>query len=478
MHKHDYDFRPKPVFENGVFIPAAPLPVVADIEKWNFLDSLKFMRILIRNAIESTGKLAVTKDFVRGKMFGQTHCTISNPDLIKHMFVKNHHNLKMNRVRQDVLKPLIRTGLVAAEGEEWKRMRHLLTPMFTPHHIRTFSEGMRTTIEREMDKSFSPGNEIKLTATMLDLAYQILSDALFSGEIEHVRADLIKDFEKVLQTMGKPDPFDILNMPAFLPRLTTARGRKALKRIWATVGEAQKNRKAKIENGEEVPTDFLTLLLKVGDDEHAPLTPDEIQDQAVTFIGAGHETTSHGMTWLIYLLSQDEEARERVEAEVDALDIDAVRIDKWTEHLPWTIACFEEALRLYPPAPFVTRELTKDVEWQDTTFKDGDAVLLNVWALHRHRNLWENPDGFVPDRFMGENRKKIDTFQYLPFGTGPRVCIGQRFARQEAMILAVLLFRKFRFEYAGDEAPWPRMRITLQAENGMPMRVVERVAAR
>jgi len=474
MAKHNYSFRPEPGFEEGVFIPSVPQPIDVDPEDWKWYDDLGLIKALVRNPIETTGKGVRTQDCVQGKLFGQAFTTVSNPDLIRHIFVKNHDALKMNRVRQSVLKPLIRSGLVAAEGEQWKRMRYLLTPMFTPRHIRTFSEGMRKTIEAEIPEMFEAGKDIHLTRSMLALTYEILSDALFSGEIDGSKKEQLVDFETVLVSMGKPDPFDVLNFPKFLPRLTTAKGRKALGRVWKRVGDAIDARKANLEAGAEPRSDFLSLLVAAGDDEHAPLTRDEIQDQAVTFIGAGHETTSHGITWMFYMLSQDTKARERVEAEVDALDIDAVPIDKWTEHLPWTIACFEEALRLYPPAPFITREFTSEVTWRDRTFTPGESVMLNLWGLHRHYDLWENPDGFVPDRFLGENRKKIDTFQYLPFGTGPRVCIGQRFAKQEAMILAVSLLRRFRFDYNSDTPPWPRMRITLQAENAMPMTVTAR----
>ncbi len=474
MGQHNYSFRPDPEFNDGVFKPSAPRPVDADMEKWSFGDNMALMRALIRNPIETTGILSRSQECVQGKLFNQEFFTVAGPDLIKFLFVQNHNALAMNHMRQRILRPLIRSGLVAAEGEQWKRIRHLLTPMFTPRHIRTFSEGMRATMEREIPNSFKPGDDIRFTRVMLDLTYQILSDALFSGEIDGNRAAQVKDFERVLMTAGRPDPMDVLRMPDFLPRPTKLQGIRALKRIWNRVGDAQKQRKARMDRGESVPTDFLTMLLEAGDDEHAELTPDEIQDQAVTFIGAGHETTSHGITWLTYLLSQDQSAREKVEAEVDALDIDSVPIDKWPEHLPWTMACFDEALRLYPPAPFVSRELKEDLPWKDRQFKAGDQVLLNLWALHRHYELWEDPDSFVPGRFVGENRKKINPFQYLPFGIGPRNCIGQRFAKQEAVIMAVLLFKNYRFEYIGNEPPWPRMRITLQAENSMPMRVLAR----
>ena len=474
MGQHNYSFRPNPEYNDGVFTPSAPVPVDADMNNWSFGDNFDLMRALIRNPIETTGVLSRKQECVQGKLFNQEFFTVAGPELIKFLFVQNHNSLKMQRIRQLVLKPLIRSGLVAAEGDDWKRLRHLMTPMFTPRNIRTFSEGMRETMEREIPNSFKSGAEIKFTRVMLDLTYQILSDALFSGEIDGVRSGQIRDFEKVLLTMGRPDPFDVLNMPEFLPRPTKFQGMRALKRIWSRVSEAQKNRKARMDAGEDVPVDFLTMLLEAGDDEHAPLTADEIQDQAVTFIGAGHETTSHGVTWMTYLLSQDHSAREKVENEVDALNLDEIPIDKWPEHLPWTIACFDEALRLYAPAPFISRELTEDLAWKDRNFKAGDQVLLNLWALHRHYDLWEQPDSFLPERFFGDNRKKISPFQFLPFGIGPRNCIGQRFARQEAVIMAVLLYKAYRFEYIGDEPPWPRMRITLQAENSMPMRVIAR----
>lgn len=474
MGQHNYSFRPDPEHKDGIFTPSAPVPVDADMENWSFGDNVDLMRALMRNPIETTGVLSRQQDCVQGKLFNQEFFTVAGPDLIKFLFVQNHDKLVMNKMRQAILRPLIRSGLVAAEGEQWKRIRHLLTPMFTPRHIRTFSEGMRATMEREIPNSFKVGDEIRFTRVMLDLTYQILSDALFSGEIDGNREAQVKDFERVLLTAGRPDPLDILRLPEFLPRPTKLQGMRALKRIWNRVGEAQRNRKARIDLKEDVPTDFLTMLLQAGDDDHAALTPEEIQDQAVTFIGAGHETTSHGITWMTYLLSQDPKARDKVEAEVDALNLKTTPIDKWPEHLPWTMACFDEALRLYPPAPFVSRELTENLSWAERDFVKGDQVLLNLWALHRHYELWDQPDSFVPERFFGENRKSINPYQYLPFGIGPRNCIGQRFAKQEAVIMAVLLFKKYRFEYIGKEPPWPRMRITLQAENAMPMRVIAR----
>ena len=208
---------------------------------------------------------------------------------------------------------------------------------------------------------------------------------------------------------------------------------------------------------------------------HTRFTATQIEDHIISFIGAGHETTARALCWLVYLLSQDTKRRERLEAEVDALDIDTIPCEEWADHLPFTIACFEETMRLFPPAPFISREAIKDDKVDGYEVAADGVVLINTWQLHRHIQYWDNPSAFIPERFLLENRDKIGRFQYLPFGVGERVCIGQRFALQEAGILIALLLRRYRFDYAGDVPPWPKMRITVQTDNDMPMRVTRRL---
>jgi len=219
---------------------------------------------------------------------------------------------------------------------------------------------------------------------------------------------------------------------------------------------------------------ILNRLLSIGDAETAAFTDTQIEDHLLAFIGAGHETTARALSWMFYLLSNDHSARERLEAEVDALDIEAVSPEKWGEALPFATACFEETMRLFPPAPMIVREAKDDDQYLTTHIPKKSVLMVNTWQLHRHETLWSAPNAFNPERFLGDNRAQIDRFQYLPFGVGERVCIGQRFAMQEALILITLLARRYRFDYAADDVPWPKMRITVQPENHMPMRVTRR----
>ena len=222
-----------------------------------------------------------------------------------------------------------------------------------------------------------------------------------------------------------------------------------------------------------MPDDFLTLLLRAGEDERTSLTLDEIEDNVLTFVAAGHETTARAVTWTLYCLAHDPESLARAQAEVDALDT-AKPVAEWGDDLPWVTACFEETMRLFPPAAVILRELQADVSFGGYELEAGRNAYISQWVLHRHRTLWDEPNAFRPARMFGEARRKIDRFAYLPFGLGPRVCIGASFAMQEAHAMLATLLRRFEFTYAGAEMPKPVMRITVQPDNGMPMRLRRR----
>ena len=147
---------------------------------------------------------------------------------------------------------------------------------------------------------------------------------------------------------------------------------------------------------------------------------------------------------------------------------------KWLDAMPYTRAAFEEALRLYPPAPSINREPIEPEVWRGLTIPKRAAVLIMPWTVHRHRKLWDRPDAFMPERFHPGNREKIDRYQYLPFGAGPRVCIGMGFAMMEAVIALAVLLSRFRFDSTAETKPWPVQKLTTQPQGGLPMKVTAR----
>ena len=190
------------------------------------------------------------------------------------------------------------------------------------------------------------------------------------------------------------------------------------------------SRRALIESGAEAPRDLLTLLLSARDPESGRgISDEDMRANILTFILAGHETTANALTWTLYLLSQSPEWRERAETEAEgAFDPQRPAATEGCETLR---AVLEEAMRLYPPAAMLSRQAIADDELAGVHIPAGAVISVSPYVLHRRRGLWDNPDAFDPSRFLGERRERIDRFAYIPFGAGPRVCIGMAFAMQE-----------------------------------------------
>lgn len=477
MARHNAKNRPDPSSKGGVFTPSVPIPASRRIDEYRWYHAPAALLTIARNPLESFNAEQFKDPVTQYELFGTSFSVINDPELIKHCFVDNRSNYKFSEIRQRVLRAVIGDGLISAEGKKWSHARRAMSPMFTPRNVSAFAQVMRTTTEREMPNFLETNGVIEIANPMAALTYLVLSDTLFSGEIQREQHSVLKDVATALTYVGRPDPLDMLKAPDWVPRLTRLRGLKAVKHLREMIRELTKDRKMRRDAGDILPDDFLSRLLLVGDANTAPFSDRDIEDHVLAFIGAGHETTARALSWLFYLLSNDSKSLTRLEAEVDALEIDTIAPEKWGESLPFTLACFEETMRLFPPAPFIVREAINEDVKDDITIAAKSVLFLNTWQLHRHKTLWERPDAFIPERFLGAARANIGRFQYLPFGVGERVCIGQQFAMQEAVILIALLVRNYRFDYASDDVPWPKLRITIQPENGMPMRVTKRSKA-
>ncbi len=454
------------------FVPTVPAPRQAAQKSARLSDKLRLMATFARNPLEVTNSEEYERPFLQFRLFGRMTTVLNDPELIRHFFVENAANLRHGEIRQALLRPALRDGLLTSDGEAWRLARKAMAPVFTPRNVDGFARSMRSTAEAFAD-TLEPG-EALLAPQMSVLTYQVLSEALFSGEISADTEAMLADVALFLEALGHPDPLDLLQAPAWVPRPTKLRGRSSISRLRTRVGALIKSRATSMAAGEELPRDFASLLLEAKNGSEPAFSHAEIEDHLITFIGAGHETTARGLAWTLYLLANDGTARERIEAEIDGLDMDRTPENKWIGALPFTRACFEEAMRLYPPAAMIARVAIKEDHFNGLVVPARTRVMINLWVLHRHRMHWEEPERFDPERFLSPEREKIDRFAYLSFGLGPRVCIGASFAMQEAVILLAVLIRRFRFDYASDNPPWPVMRITVQPDNGMPMSISRR----
>jgi cytochrome P450 len=400
----------------------------------------------------------------------------NDPGLIRHVLVENVQNYRMATIRQLILRPILRDGLLTSEKQTWKRSRKAMAPVFTPRNIQGFAQTMldcTQSFAERYNAGRPTGTTFDIAREMTELTFNILSQTLFSGDVVTETDDFAGDVENLLNTMGRVDPFDLIKAPLWVPRLTRLRGNKVMTRFRKIVDSTLDARRQRIESSADVPDDFLTLLLR----QEGPdgLSSDEINDNIVTFIGAGHETTARALGWAIYCLANSPQERQIVEEEIDELFAGRVPPPQdWLGALPKTRAALEEALRLYPPAPSINRAALTDDRFGQCDIPKDTTVLIMPWTLHRHRSLWENPDAFLPSRFWPENRDAIDRYQYLPFGVGPRICIGAGFALQEAIIALAVLLSRFRFDCTEECRPWPVQRLTVQPQGGLPMTVAAR----
>ena len=448
------------------FVPPAPKPRTAPPS------FLEMIRIVYRNPLELWGEPSYNEPWISVGGVGGPLVVANDPGLIRHILVDNVRNYKMSVVRQKILRPILRDGLLTAEGEVWRRSRKAMAPVFTPRHIFGFAKPMLTRTQAFADRYVS-GSTTDVARDMTTLTYDILAETLFSGEIAAPPGTFESQIDRLFETMGRVDPLDLLRAPDWLPRITRIRGRKTMAYFRGIVADTIAMREERMKrDSDSAPQDFLTLLLRAEGPDG--LTRGEIEDNIITFIGAGHETTARALGWTIYCLAESPWEREKIEAEIDevlAREPDPV---KWLDAMPLTRAAFEEAMRLYPPAPSINRQPIEEDRYGDLVLREGATVLVMPWTVHRHRKLWDRPDAFMPSRFHPGNRDRIDRFQYLPFGAGPRICIGASFAMQEAVIALAVLLSRFRFDTVAETNPWPVQKLTTQPEGGLPMRVSAR----
>jgi cytochrome P450 len=276
-------------------------------------------------------------------------------------------------------------------------------------------------------------------------------------------------------TIGKISALDILGVPDFVPRLSRFRVRSTLRFFESEVDRVISTRRRILaEQPDRAPNDLLTRLLEALDTTGAAgLTEAEVRSNILTFIAAGHETTANTLSWALFLLSQSHQWRERIEAEVDH-ELTGSAGGGIADRLTETRAVIEETIRLYPPISAISRVALGDDILNGGPVRPGSLIVISPYVLHRHRLLWDHPDAFDPGRFLGNAAATVDRFAYLPFGAGPRKCIGSSFALQEATLMLAVIAKHFNFQLKPGHAVWPSLRVTLRPANGLPMIISKR----
>ena len=430
---------------------------------------------LRRNPLEIWGKEAFEQPFWVGPSPFGLRALAHNPAAVRHVFLDNAANYRKDDLQLKILSPGFGDGVLTAEGESWRTQRRALAPLFSPREVSGFAGAMQTVAARAVARlRIRPDGAVAdVGDVMARIALEMLEETLFSQGLGQEKSSFRAAITRYAETFGRVDPLDLLGAPDFVPRIGRWLGRSTLKFYDEAVEAIIGSRRALIEAGGEPPRDVLTLLLTARDPETGEGLPEaSIRANVITFINAGHETTANALTWTLYLLSRAPDWREQAEAEAEqAFDpgrpasLGDCRVVR---------AVLDEAMRLYPPVALLTREAIADDEILGVRVPARTIVLISPYVLHRHRSLWEHPDAFDPSRFLGDHRERIDRFAYIPFGAGPRVCIGMAFSLQEAVIILANLLRVFRFELVEGQRVTPQQRITLRPRGGIKMHLRKR----
>lgn len=452
----------------GRFRPAVPKPLREQPGLFAFLKAVR------ANPITTWLEDHFVQPVVAGEGALGRVTVVSDPALIRYLYVDNAANYRKDDLQRRVLAPGLGNGLLTAEGEEWRLQRRTLAPIFSARHVLGFAQDMNAAgarIARRLARRDGAGVDVALEMTRVTL--DVLERTIFTRGLSSDPDALGRAITRFLEAVGPIDPLDVFGIPAFVPRIGRIRAQPAIRFFEEVVDELIARRKALIAAG-DAPADLLTLLLEAQDPETGKgLTDLEVKANIVTFIAAGHETTANALTWALYCLSQDDESRRRLEEEVDAAASEDGTFD--ILRLPFTKAVLEETMRLFPPVPFMSRQAIAEDRIGRIKIPRGSLVMVAPYVLHRHRTLWDDPDAFVPDRFLAENRIAIPRFAYLPFGAGPRVCIGQSFSLQESTLILAHIVRAVRFALPAGHAPvTPLHRVTLRPEHGLRMGVTRR----
>src|SRR5690348_7083264 len=452
--------------------PAAPIPHSRN------LSTLAFILELGKNPIAAFGARAYHEAYVYQRSRLRHFLMVAHPEGVKRVLLDNADNYIKSFQVQRQLKPALGNGLVTAEGASWRFQRRTAAPMFQMRQVAAFAPAMATAAEELCARwrLLAQGAEVDVADEMMRLTYDIISRTMFSNDVTMDYRAMSEALSTYFENIGRVDVLGALGFPDWVPTPRRLRAWPALRFFRREMQALIGARRAVIaKDPSAAPQDLLTLLLTARDPEGGALFGEsEVFDNVMTFIFAGHETTANTLAWTFYLLSEFPDWDARVASEAQSVlgydHADASTVARLVQ----SRMVIEEAMRLYPPAPLMARDAIGPDDVCGIHIEAGTFVLVPIWVIHRHRVLWSNPDDFEPERFAPGAREKIDRFAYLPFGGGPRVCIGMGFAMQEAAIILSSIAREFRLTLKANHLVEPMARITLRPHYGLKMYVSRR----
>lgn len=424
---------------------------------------LKSWQLMRENVLSIIPKAATQMPILSGRTANRWHM-VMDPPAIQKILLERVDDYPKSKVTKNLLRPAIGESLFVAEGAHWRWQRRASAPAFSHRNLTALSPIMSAAAERCADRIAGAGRRaVNMLDEMIATTFDVIAEVTFSQDGSFDRDGVHKAIEAYVSEAGRISLLDVLGAPDWVPRPGRLRSSAEMDEMRRNADKAIEARAAR---GPGAIPDLLDLLRDSADPKTGrTMTTAELRDNLLTFIVAGHETTALTLAWSLYLCAFDQDVQTRAREEArSVLDGQAAGADD-VPKLPYIRQIIDEALRLYPPAGIVSRTAQKKDTLCGAEILPDDTVMLPIYALGRHHLIWEAPDAFRPERFA--DRKAIPRYSYLPFGDGPRICIGASFAVQEAVIVLATLLQRFRFAPVQGRDPKPVMIITLRPEGGV-----------
>jgi cytochrome P450 len=434
----------------------------------------QFLRAMRENALAIYAPEDFSEDIIVGRLLWRRRFIINEPSAIRYVLLDNAKNYVKSELSRRLLEPGLGRGLLTSEGETWRRHRYVMAPAFDPRSIVGYAPIMTDVVQILLSQwdVLPASTEVDIAAAMMHTTLHIVSRALFSSNSEEI-VDVVERGVERYQKSMRPSLLDLLRFPIWLTRLLAPRDitgifdefDKSIDRLLTT----------RCNEPAAEPTDLLGRLLAAQDSETGKgMTANEVRDQVVTILMAGHETTAQALVWTWYLLSQHPEVEAKLHGELTTVLQGRMPRSEDLANLRYTRMAIEESMRLYPPAHTMAREPIVTDEVHGIRIPAGATVLIVPWLLHRKPSLWENPQRFDPDRFLPELSSARPRFAYSPFGAGQRICIGATFAMTEAMLVLATIAQRYRLHLKPGYPVEPQGLITLRPRYGMRMTLERR----
>jgi cytochrome P450 len=407
-------------------------------------------------------------DVVRLRLGPRTLYFLNHPAHVQHILQDNFQNYLKHTRGWNKLSPLFGEGLLTSDGKSWFGQRRLMQPAFHRHRIATFATIMTQVIEEMLERwshYAEKGQVLDIAPEMMQITLRIMGEVLLSTNVSD-GAEVVRDALTVVLHYASDSYTKILAWPLYVPTRRNLSFKKALRDldqiIYGIIEERRRNK--------QDPGDLLSMLMHARHEgTETGMNDRELRDQVMTIFMTGHETTANALTWAWYLLAQHPDVARRMQAELNEVLGGRPPALEDLQHLKYTTMVFNEALRLYPPIWVFSRLVKEKDQIDGFEIPAKSTVFISPYALHRRPDFWENPEGFDPDRFDSEKSAKVPRYAYIPFGGGPRECIGINLAMMEGPLILATIAQRYQLHLLPGHRVEMDPSITLRPLYGMKM---------